>query len=470
MGDRHAAVQFYNTAITALGDKATNPGAVNHAYQLFASACLVDPTWHESLFQAGNNCSDLEYKEAAVACYRRALECKMTNKERCKVYTNLGWKLHQLGHTREALKHSLHAIKLDQTEPFSFVNLSCIYQVMCDTRESLYYAQEALKIDPDNATVKTAHAFALLFDRKLASGLKAFESRFAYELKNFTQFPYPRWQGEEGKTIYLISDQGLGDTLSYARFLREVCKRSKYVHAYVHDPLMRAFAHAFVDIPNLNLTPTSTPFMPADYWTTFVSLPFALGLTDEEIRAAPPVDIPIHSVPRNWLVPDRRLHVGICWAGSPLNKIDSHRNVPVQMFGELFRVPGVQLYSLQIGDKAREMHDAGFSAVIRDIAPYVRDVVDTVALMQHLDLVIGIESALGHICAAIGKEYWMPYSRWGKDYRVGVDGKDPIWTPRHRFFLQYEHELTWRPVFMRIADALEERVAGKAQSELELVV
>jgi hypothetical protein len=470
MGDRHAALQFYNSAVQVANDKSQKDWA-NHAYQLFSSACLVDPTWWEAFYQAGNNCSDLEYmpKEASIACYRRALECEMEDDKRAKCLINIGWKSHQLGRTREALAYSEQALKYNVKEPYGWVNLSCIYQTLLDSKASLRCAQRALALAPDDPMVQTCHAFGLLFDRRLESGLKAFEARFAYELTNFTQFPYPKWHGERGKTIYLISDQGIGDTLCYARFLRETCKRCKYVHAYVHDSLMRAFSHAFVDIPNLNLTPTSTPFQPADYWTTFVSLPYALGLSDEEIRNAPPIEIPVYSSPYNWKVPDRKIHIGICWAGSPLNKIDVWRNVPVEQFAELYRVSGVQLYSLQVGEKHKEMHDRGFSSIIRDLVPYIRDVVDTVSLLQHLDLVIGVESAMGHICSTVGKEYWMPYSRWGKDYRVGVDGTDRIWTPRHRVFLQSVDEPTWGLVFERITDALRERVHGKEQPKLALM-
>jgi hypothetical protein len=454
MGDRRQAQIFFNTAIVAVNE-ASNPQRFTHGYQLFSSAALTDPTWWEGLFQAGNNCSDLEHKEAAVACYRRALQCQPEGQDLGKVYTNLGWKLHQLGRTEEALHWSRKAVELVANEPYAWVNLSCIHQILNNTREGLRCAQKALEVAPDDAMVTTCHAFALLFDGRWASGLKAFESRFKYELKNFLQFPYPKWQGEEGKTVYLVSDQGLGDTLSYARFVRETCKRSKYVHAYIHPPLLRAFNHAFVDIQNLNLTPTSTPYPAADYWTTFVSLPYALGLSDEEIINAKQIDIPIYAVTRNWRVPDRKLHVGIAWAGSPLNKIDIHRNVPVKQFFSLCQVPGVQLYSMQVGDKSVEMHNSGGSPLIRDIVPYINDIVDTAALLQHLDLVICCESAMGHICAALGKECWMPYSRLGKDYRMGIDGTKQLWS-KHRPFLQGA-DLSWEPVFEQICQALEER-------------
>jgi hypothetical protein len=216
---------------------------------------------------------------------------------------------------------------------------------------------------------------------------------------------------------------------------------------------MRVFQHAFVGLPNLNLIPLPAHFPPADFWTTFVSLPFALGLTDADIRAAPGVDMPVFSLPKSWRVPDRKLHIGIAWAGSTANDINIHRSIPLVQFLDLHRVPGVQIYSLQADERAKDIGEQGLTTVIRDLKPYIRDVADTVSLMQHLDLVITIESALGHIAAAAGKECWIPYSYQGRDYRIGNTGTDMIWTPRHRVFRQGKGE-SWQPVFDRIVEAL----------------
>jgi hypothetical protein len=208
------------------------------------------------------------------------------------------------------------------------------------------------------------------------------------------------------------------------------------------------------------MSPCSTPFPEADYWTTFVSLPFALNLTDAEIRDTPWIDVPIFDAPINWKVPDRKLHVGIHWAGSPLNKIDACRNVPLIQFLDLYRVPGIQLYSLQVGAKAMELHDKGLSPLVRDLVPFINgDPLITAAILQHLDVVIAVESFLPHLCAAIGKECWMPYSSQGLDYRVGVDGTDRLWSPKCRVFKQKPGE-TWEPVFEQIIYALVDRIAS----------
>jgi hypothetical protein len=160
-----------------------------------------------------------------------------------------------------------------------------------------------------------------------------------------------------------------GDTLSMARFVREACGRARYVHACVHPELLRLFQYAFIDIPNLNLMPQPCSFPAADAWTTFVSLPFALGLSDDAIRNMPQIkfDAPRTNA-KQWKVPDRKFHIGIAWAGSPLNDIDKHRCVPVTQFLELYRVPGIQLYSLQMDNKKHELFSTGCAPVIRDLS------------------------------------------------------------------------------------------------------
>ena len=300
-------------------------------------------------------------------------------------------------------------------------------------------------------------AFALLFDRQLAEGFKHFESRYAYRLVNFLKYPYPRWEGESDKTVFLVSDQGLGDTLSMTRFVRAACKRARYVHACVHPELLRLLQYALMDVPNLNLLPQPCNFPAADVWTTFVSLPFALGLTDDEIRNAPQITYkPERTNARQWRVPDRKLHIGIAWRGSALNEINEHRSIPVTQFLDLYKVPGVQLYSLQVDQNKHQMHDTGCAPVIKDLSGYISDVTSTVAILQDLDLVVTIESSLGHICTLAGTETWVPYSYMGRDYRVGVDGADQIWS-NYRVFPQGS-DMRWQPVFDDIVTALQIRV------------
>ena len=463
MGDRQTAEMLFNNGVSSANDR-SKPEYLQHAFQMFTSTAYADPTFGTAWYQCGNNGSDLHHLHAAVACWRRALECEMpdtgpqadSGAARAKVLTNIGWRLESLGQTKEALAASLKATTLDPNLSFAWLNLSIIQGRLGQTAESVVSARLAYELSPTDPTVEMGLSFALLFNRNLAEGFKHFESRFAYKLVNFLKYPYDRWEGAPDKTLFLVSDQGLGDTLSMARFLRLACARSRYVHACVHPELLKLLQYALIDIPNLNLLPQPCNFPAADVWTTFVSLPFALGLTDDEIRNTPHIkfDAPRTNA-KQWKVPDRKLHIGIAWRGSQLNEINEHRSIPVTQFLDLYKVPGVQLYSLQVDGNKQHLHDLGCAPVIKDLSGYIRDVSDTLSIMKDLDLVVTIESAVGHIATLAGIETWVPYSYQGRDWRVGVDGSDQIWS-KYRVFPQGP-DMVWQPTFDRIVEALREK-------------
>ncbi len=366
----------------------------------------------------------------------------------------------KVGRQQEAIGHLHRAIDLDPKLSLPWMHCGLIHTTFGETKTAVECARKCVDLGPPgDATAEFQLAFALLFDGQYAEGLKHFESRFAARLPNFLSYPYPKWKGENGKTLFLVADQGLGDTLSYARFVDRAARRCRYVHMCMQDELRRVFEHAFRHLENLNFLPSPSNFpADADAWSTFVSLPYALGLTDEEIINAPNIDMPKFPMSKQWMVPDRKFHIGIAWAGSPLNDIDKHRNIPIHHFMELYRVPGIQLYSLQVDERKKDLNIWGFAPVVRDLSGYLRCVADTTSILQELDLVISVESALGHICSMADRECWIPYSWLGRDYRIGArEHSQRLWTPKHRIFQQSD-DTRWEPVFERIVEALKEKV------------
>ena len=91
------------------------------------------------------------------------------------------------------------------------------------------------------------------------------------------------------------------------------------------------------------------------------------------------------------------------------------------------------------------------------MSPWIRDVADTVAIMRELDLVITIESFIGHLAGALNHPCWVLYSHRGGDYRIGRDGRRALWYPNHRIFKQ-DPDGEWGPVFERVVAALKEKV------------
>jgi ADP-heptose:LPS heptosyltransferase len=110
---------------------------------------------------------------------------------------------------------------------------------------------------------------------------------------------------------------------------------------------------------------------------------------------------------------------------------------------------------LQIDAKSADLHAAGCAALIRDLSPFVNDVADTTAIIRNLDIIVTVESALGHVAGACGKPTIIPYSALGCDYRLGRDGENIIWYPHHQVVKQCRDE-PWSITFDRVVEKVRE--------------
>jgi tetratricopeptide (TPR) repeat protein len=472
---RNKAIEFHNQSLTSVGHDRML------AYRLLCSSVTVDPGLASGWSGLGNALADLHMLPASIAAFRRTLELPigelpgdLTPDLHVKATINLAHRLLNAGRIDEALLVNERALSLLRDDPdldpegaaFAWTNLSLIMSILGKDELAIYYAEEGFKRSQD-PIIETGLAFALMFGGQYARGLRHFEARFKYkaELRMHIEAPYKAWNGEShhGKTLYVAAEMGLGDSLSFTRFLgRAAAKMQKIIYA-VQPELVRLLRASLRHWGNIEVIPLSTSYPLADFYCPVGSLPTALGLTTEEIRTQPQGWTPQgdEAIQPAWLAADRKLHVGIAWSGSPANDIDQWRSIQFTRFLDLYRCPGVQLYSLQVGDHVRDLHDSGAAALVRDLSPYIRDATDTVGIMRSLDLIICCESFVAHLAAAVGKEVWVPLSRNGGDFRCGRHGDHPLWYPSTTLFRQDE-SATWGPVFDRLVDALKERVGAAA--------
>lgn len=470
MGDREAALNCFRQAQLTIGD-VNNPQGVQLGYQLYCSSVIADPTFAQGWLHVGNANASLGALHGAIGAYRRALELPdgdepgdMTADERARCLITMGHVLQRLTRVDEAIEVINQGLAMDDDLALGWLNACLCRTALGDLDLAVGYGRRAFELDPYSPEIELGLSFALLQDGEYKEGLEKFESRFSYRLRHFLSYPFPQWHGEADMDVMLVGDQGIGDTLSFARFVEMAAKRARFLHMCVQPELVRLFSAAFQHIPNKNIIALPCPWPPARAWSTFVSLPTALGLTNDEIKDQPHIKCPnFDAADVSWKMPDRKLHIGVSWAGSPANDIDQHRSFPVEYLLELYQVPGIQLYSLQVGEKAAQAHSSGCATLLRDINPFIRDVSDTIGILKHLDLVICAESALGHICTLTDTECWMPYSFYGRDYRIGFDGSKQLWS-KHLVFKQ-DKDAKWSRVFERITKALQRRVDRLDQRE-----
>lgn len=468
MTPREQAIQFHDQGLM-------NVNSDPHlSYKMLVSACEVDPSFAGAWYAMGNSNAEFNLLASAVACYRRTMELPTgsENGDRneeltVKALINIGHRLYHSGKLVEAEDFTRRALSRDPKASYGLVNLSMLESLKGNNKECLRLARLAYDLD-QAPVIALALAFALLFDGQYIEGLKYFESRFPYkqQLQQFAHYPYPRWLGQndnsDGKpgTLYIVGEQGIGDSLSFMRFIPTSAARVGKVVFGVQREIVRICQAVLPR--NVDVLAIPHAFPAADWWCPIVSLPVALGLSDEEFKNAPGLKFPPYQIPAPWLAKDK-FNIGIAWAGSKMNDIDKWRSIPLDQFLELYKVPGIQLYSLQVGDNANDVHNIGAATLIRDLSPIIRDAADTAAIINHLDLVISIESFVGHLCGAMGKECWIPYAYNGGDYRCGRQGDKPLWYANTRLFRQ-GRDAKWEPVFDKMITALRARLTRGKKS------
>jgi hypothetical protein len=146
-----------------------------------------------------------------------------------------------------------------------------------------------------------------------------------------------------------------------------------------------------------------------------------------------------------------RPKVGLVWAGNPAHPHDRFRSMDLQLFGPLLEVEDVTFISLQKGPRASTAGVEG-GARIHSLGDQLTSLAETAAVIQNLDLVITVDTAVAHLAGAMGRPVWTMVT-WVSDWRWGREGSESPWYSSLRLFRQPERA-SWAPVIDEVRAAL----------------
>lgn len=325
--------------------------------------------------------------------------------------------------------------------------------------------ERAIRLQPDSDVARFNLSMVLLALGDFVEGWRLYEARWRMERTRYPEHA-PPWPGGDpaGRSILLVAEQGQGDTLHFVRYAALLAARGARVHLMVQPALIRLLSgiHGVVSV----VSPDDPP--PAcDACVPLMSLPLLFGTTLATIPAATPYLRADEADRRFWggrLAGERRLKVGLTWAGSAhdghfnAHMVDRRRSLPLAALAPLAGVPGVAFYSLQKGPPAAEAMPPPAGLDLIDWMDEMRDFADTAALVEHLDLVISVDTSVCHLAGALARPVWV-LSRHDACWRWLRDRSDSPWYPTLRLFRQ-DAPGDWGPVVARVRDALRERVSS----------
>src|SRR5439155_14179366 len=190
------------------------------------------------------------------------------------------------------------------------------------------------------------------------------------------------------------------------------------------------------------------------------------------IPANGPYVVPAAKAVRHWRrvigdVPG--LKVGIVWAANAKHRNESQRSLELERLLPLFELPGIQWFSLQVGERAAELARLPADTIV-DLSRGLSDFAETAAAIANLDLIVAVDTSVVHLAGALGRPVWGMLA-FAPDWRWLLGREDSPWYPSVRLFRQ-AHAGDWDSVIARLRDALAIRAAsaraeGTAQSVID---
>ena len=393
------------------------------AAQALANAVAADPRYAEGWYELATVQERLDDSAGSVKSCEKALECRADF-------------------------------------PEALIALGDAFTSLRSPENAIGAYRRALQANPGHALATYQLSLCLLGQGYFAEGWKLYESRFDPAIPGAVApplMPMPMWQGEElaGKRLLVLTEQGYGDHIQFARFVPLLARRNVDIVVGA-SPEMRELTATLEGVTRTVSQVEDAWTAGCDYWTYVGSLPLRLGIGAGRVPAAVPYLRVDPARAQAWHTKlsqfGSALKVGLCWAGRPTHGNDWRRSIPWPQLAPLARVPNVVFFSIQTGDRASDAETALDGMRLVRCGDELRDFSDTAALLSHLDLLVSVDSAPVHLAGALARPVWtlLPFQ---PDWRWRLNETVSRWYPTMRLFRQ-QRSGNWEELVGRVAEAL----------------
>jgi len=437
------------------------------AIECFQKAIELQPAYAPAYLNLAKTFHLQHKRTEAAEYYAKALDLKPDYVE---AYYGMGNLFLDRDNLAEMTRWYQKALKFTPQDAEAFNNMGKIYQDQKKTREAESCFRQAIRIKPEFAEAHFNRAITLLTAGNYVEGWREYEWRFKMDRwKNV--YPHrlvkPRWDGRPfaGKRLFVHCEQGLGDTLQFARYLPMV----KALGGTVIFETSAPFINIFRDYSGIDrlvkISPHRKPELEFDFYIPLLSLPGIFQTTLKTVPAEVPYIFADPHKKRTWQnrLDKSNFRVGIVWAGGTIHLKDNLRSCRLNQFLPLARIPGVQLYGLQKGPASSQVQEFSDQISLDNYGKEFKDFSDTAAMISALDLVVSVDTAVAHLAGAMGKPVWVLLPSHA-DWRWMLNRNDSPWYPTMRLFRQNKAG-DWEDVFQRVAGDLSRLVAQRAAAQ-----
>lgn len=325
-----------------------------------------------------------------------------------------------------------------------------------------YAYQQVINFTKDKNQVAVSNFRIAYIDLCLGNydiGFKAYENRHdIFPTLEIKGIEHKHWQGQElkNKTIIVLSEQGFGDVICFARYFSNLEKKGAKVIFLLNSGHQRIekLCKGIIGISEIRFAEQyNLQVEEFDYYISLMSLPGILGLPESNRKAKRFLT----KVPRikkfDLIKKNNNLKIGLCWSSVTNPEQDKNslikkkKQLELKQLIPLLKLKQSEFISLQI-IHAEVDEELMQKFKIMDLSDKQNDFSDTAALIKKLNIVITIDTAVAHLAGALGKPTWilLPLAC---DWRWQLNREDSIWYESVKLFRQTNKD-DWGSVIERV--------------------
>lgn len=443
-------------------------GRPDLAYPIADEALEANPDDAEALWVMSLVLEKSNRLPVAYHLARRITQVKPDKFSGWCVYGRIADQLWRITEAEAAYKHALRVTSDPREKALALSNIGALYINIGQFSAARALLIQAKELDPKFDHMRHNLGISQLAGHEWAEGWANYAHSLGTEARKKNQYAgEPEWDGATGKNIILYGEQGVGDEIAFASMVPDALERAGQV-VLDCDPKLAGlfrrsfpeakvyghrFAKAFVadaaDKPEASLSFGGLGALFRDSDQSFPGTPYLVPDPDRAFMW------------RSLFEKKAKPAIGIAWSGGVRHTGERFRRWTLDDMLPIFRAVDAHWVSLQYKDASDEI--ARFRAKYPEIdlvqyrqATLSEDYDDTAGIVAALDRVICVQTAVAHLCGALGKECWVLVAKTSQ-WRYGEEGTSIPWYKALRIYRQARLG-EWEPVMLEVAGDLGGRI------------
>jgi len=428
-GDADALYERGNTLLAL--------GRAQNALAAFDGVLALLPRHAQARLNRGLALAGLGRHEEAIADFEAASARPPISPA---AHYNRGISLFNLGRYAEAVAAYDQALSLAPDHIKALNNRGFALQALNRHEEALASYSRALELRKDFADAHFNEAIALLSIGEFRRGFEKYEWRWRRTGMPAKGGSYgrPLWLGEyplQRRTILLHAEQGLGDTIQFARYIALLARAGARVVLEV-QPELKVLLGGIEGVAAV--VARGEPLPAFDVHCPLGTLPLAFKTEPGTIPSGSPYLAADEAHIDKWrprLEGLGRPRVAVAWSGNPQHMNDRNRSIPLSRLAPLWSAGTARFFAVQRELRSGDAELLARETRVMQIGTELDDFADTAAVFALVDLVITVDTSAAHLAGAMARPVWilLPFS---PDWRWTLAGESSRWYGTARLFRQ----------------------------------